>query len=76
VGRRKLKARYQSGVAARVAFGALTAEEGERFRLLYAKCRTPDEFGQVHQALESYSARTVVTRATRLLDDDFLEEDA
>jgi hypothetical protein len=59
-----------------VALGQLTADEGEHFRLLYAKCRTPEDFTQVRQALESYCTRSVPTRFTRLLDDDFLGDEA
>lgn len=76
MGRRRLKAKYQLGVAARVSLGRLTKEEGGRFHDLYAKCRTPQEFEQVHQALESYCGRTVPTRHTKILDDDFLGDEA
>ena len=76
MGRRRLKAQHQMGVAARVALGQLTPEEGEHFRLLYAKCYTPDDFEQVRGALESYCGRTVPTRFTRMLDDDFLGDEA
>lgn len=75
MGRRQTKARYQSGVAARVTLGTITAAEGEQFHNLYAKCRTPAEFKQVHQALESYCGRTVPTRFTRILNEDFLGDE-
>ncbi len=76
MGRRQTKARLQMGVASRVTLGTLTPQEGEQFRVLYAKCRSPEDFEQVHQALDSFCAETVPTRYTRIRDDDdFLGDD-
>jgi hypothetical protein len=63
------------GVAALVRFGKLTAEQGEHFRLMYARCRTDAEFEQVRKAIESFTTRSVPTRFTRILDEDFLGDE-
>jgi len=76
VGRRQLKARHLLGLDSRVALGQLTSKEAETFRLMYAKCHSEADFKQVREAMESFMTRSVPTRFTRILDDDFLGDEA